>query len=98
MNCVSHLDLVREKRNSPQPPPFLPVCLGFAPKTFGRTDFSADRFFSLPHHPCAEKVKELPKDSFTKLFKLCIIVVSRNYAIYSILYTIMLNNNESNVK
>ena len=46
----------------------------------------------------ADNTKKLPKDSFTKLFKLCIIVVSRNYAIYSILYTIMLNNNESNVK
>ena len=23
----------------PQPPSFLPACLGFAPKTFGRTDF-----------------------------------------------------------
>ena len=41
---------------------------------------------------------KLPKDSFTKLFKLCIIVVSRDYAIYYILYTIILNNNESNVK
>src|SRR3989338_7010074 len=46
----------------------------------------------------ADNTKKLPKDSFTKLFKLCIIVVSRNYAIYFILYTIMLNNNESNVK
>src|SRR3989339_1167343 len=34
----------RAKIPSPQPPPFLPACLGFAPKTFGRTDFSADRF------------------------------------------------------
>src|SRR3990167_6838912 len=74
----------RAKIPSPQPPSFLPACLGFAPKTFGRTGFMADRFFSLPHHPCAENFKELPEDSFTKLFKLCIIVVSRNYAIYSI--------------
>ena len=28
----------RAKIPSPQPPPFLPVCLGFAPKTFRRTD------------------------------------------------------------
>ena len=89
-----HFDLAREKRNSPQTPSFLPAdCLpasggGFAPKTFRRTDFSAG-FFSLPHPPCAEKFKELPEDSVTKLFKLCIIVLSRNYAIYSILYTIM---------
>ena len=41
----------RAKIPSPQPPPFLPACLGFAPKTFRRTDFSADRFFSLPHPP-----------------------------------------------
>ena len=28
----------RAKIPSPQPPSFLPACLGFAPKTFGRTD------------------------------------------------------------
>ena len=32
----------RAKIPSPQPPSFLPACLGFAPKTFGRTDFSAE--------------------------------------------------------
>jgi len=29
-----HFDLAREKRNSPQPPSFLPACLGFALKFF----------------------------------------------------------------
>ena len=51
-----------------------------------------------PPNPFAGNAKELPKDSFTKLFKLCIIVVSRSYAIYHILYIIMLNNYKSNVK
>ena len=46
----------------------------------------------------AGNTKKLPKNSFTKLFNLCIIVVSRNYAIYHILYIIMLNNYKSNVK
>src|SRR3989338_8824854 len=31
-------DFAKEKRNAPQPPSFLPACLGFAPKTFRRTD------------------------------------------------------------
>ena len=31
----------RAKIPSPQPPSFLPACLGFAPKTFRRTDFEA---------------------------------------------------------
>jgi len=59
------------KNSFPQPPSFLPACLAEfiphtalllcgAPKTFGWTGFSADRFFSLPHHPCAEKFKKLP--------------------------------------
>ena len=30
----------------PQPPSFLPACLGFAPKTFRRTDFSVTKFIN----------------------------------------------------
>ncbi|OGG39556.1 hypothetical protein A2127_00490 [Candidatus Jorgensenbacteria bacterium GWC1_48_12] len=33
----------------------------------GRTEFlAATRFFSLPHHPCAEKFKELPLEIINK--------------------------------
>ena len=33
----------KRKAEFPPNPSFLPACLGFAPKTFGRTDFSADK-------------------------------------------------------
>jgi len=45
-----------------------------------------------PPNPFAGNAKELPKDSFTKLFKLVIIIVSRKKPLYYILYTIMLYN------
>jgi len=85
------LEPVRLWRNQifPTPPNFV-FCFA---KCATKEDVALD-----PPNPFAGDAKELPKDSFTKLFKLCIIVVSRNYAIYSILYTILLNNNESNVK
>lgn len=45
-----------------------------------------------------ENTEKLPENSFTKLFKLSIIAVSRNNAKYYNLYIIMLNNHKSNVK
>ena len=45
-----------------------------------------------PPNPFAGNAKELPKDSFTKLFKFVIIIVSRKKPLYYILYTIMLYN------
>ena len=45
-----------------------------------------------PPNPFAGNAKELPKDSFTKLFKFVIIIVSRKKPLYYNLYTIMLYN------
>ena len=38
----------RAKIPSPQPPSFLPACLGFAPKTFRRTDGGTILFYQIP--------------------------------------------------
>jgi len=62
-------------------------------KMRARVDVALD-----PPNPCAGNDKELPKDSFTILEKLVIIIVSRKNALYYILYTIMLNNYERYVK
>jgi len=63
-------DFEKEKRNSPQPPSFLPACLGFAPKTFGRTDGGTEnkredkREITLaPPTRVRVMSKEIPKDS-----------------------------------
>jgi len=72
--------------------------LGFAPKTFRRDGGTENkredkRGITLAPPTRARVISnELPKDSFTKLFKLVIIIVSRKKPLYYILYTIMLYN------